>query len=273
MKNKLIQDINNYIKHLNESGLFVSVHGKAISGLLEHNIHNNPYCTFVKTDNEAWEKCIKCQQKVFASCNNDHLFGMCHAGVEEYVFYVDDKTFISVSGYGINEKKANDRMNRLSDEFSIDRSTLSDIYRKSLKHRQEDISELKTLIYPICHMLRLLQLTLGEASESQTESKIFDSILSYVQRNITQNITIRDISYACSCSESTVSHLFKKYTKSSVKQYILEARIKQAKKLLISSDMSITDIALLCGFSDSNYFTAFFKKAVGKAPTVYRAEG
>ena len=54
-----------------------------------------------------------------------------------------------------------------------------------------------------------------------------------------------------------------------VKKYILNARIKQAQKLLRNSDIPITDIALLCGFSNSNYFTTIFKKKTGTSPSSY----
>lgn len=227
MHGNLINNINNYINFLNSKDLSVSVHGKIVSGLLEHNIHRNAFCTFIKTNDEARKKCIKCQQKVFGRCNKDFFLGMCHAGVEEYVFYVDDKTFVSVSGYGIDNKKANERINRLSSEFLLNKSELIKIYDNGLNHKPENIMNLKTLIYPLCHMLQLLQLTLGEISEIETKNKTFDSILAYVQRSITQDITLRDIADACACSESTVSHLFKEHTNQSVKQYILNLRIMQ----------------------------------------------
>ena len=72
MKNNLINDINNYINYLNAKGLSVSVHGKTISGLIENNIHKNSYCTFIKTRDEAWKQCVKCQQKVLKAYNNDY---------------------------------------------------------------------------------------------------------------------------------------------------------------------------------------------------------
>ena len=49
MKDDLIKDISNYINYLDTKGLSVSVHGKIIGGLIEHNVHKNPYCTFIKT--------------------------------------------------------------------------------------------------------------------------------------------------------------------------------------------------------------------------------
>lgn len=270
MKDNLIRDINNYISYLNTKGFSVSVHGKNIGGLIENNIHNNPYCVFVKTNDEAWKKCVQCQQNVFNAYNNDCLFGMCYAGVEEYVFYVNDKTFISISGYGIDKEKAKKRMERLSCEYHFDKSELLTVYEQGLKHKKENISKLKTLVKPLCHMLSLLQITIGDIRLIESKSKTFDSILAFVQRNIMQDITLKSIADACACSESTVSHLFKEYTNQSVKKYINNLRIKQAERLLLTTDLPIGNVAMLCGFTDTNYFSTAFKKSVGLSPVKYR---
>lgn len=270
MRNNLIDDINNYITYLNSCGFSVSVHGRTVCGLLEHNIHRNPFCEFVKTDGEAWDKCIGCQQRVFDFSGKEFFFGMCHAGVEEYVFFADPRTFISVSGYGISRKKARGRISDLSKKFCLNREELLNIYETGLKHAPEDIDELKTLIKPLCHMLSLLNIMIGDISESETKSKTFDSILAFVQRNATQNISLRDIAQACSCSESAVSHLFKTYTNEPVKKYIMKMRIKTAENFLLKSDLPVTDIALLSGFSNTNYFSTAFKKQNGVNPTEYR---
>ena len=272
MKNNLINDINKYINYLNAKGLSVSVHGKTISGLIENNIHKNSYCTFIKTRDEAWKQCVKCQQKVLKAYNNDYLFGMCHAGVEEYVFYVDDKTFISISGYGIDKEKAVERINRLSYEYHFDKSELLTVYEQGLMHKKENMSELKTLVKPLCHMLSLLQIMIGDIQALESKSKICDSILAFVQNNIMQDITIRSIADACACSESTVSHLFKEYTNQPVKKYINELRIKQAEKILLTTNLPIGNVASLCGFSDTNYFSTAFKKRFGLSPAKFRAK-
>lgn len=270
MRNKLISDINNYISYLNGKGYFVSVHGKTICGLLENNSHTNPFCSFIKTNTDAWDRCIKCQQKVFKYADKEEFYGMCFAGVEEYVFFSDPKTFVSVSGYGIDEKNAMVRISSVSKEYKIDKKALTDVYKRGLIHSAPNTEELKTLINPLCHMLSLLQLTLGENLETETRSKTFDSVLSYVQRNYTEDISLRDIAHACACSESTVSHLFKTYKNISVKKYITSVRIKKAESFLKKSDLSVTDIALLCGFFNTNYFSTAFKKETGMSPSEYR---
>ena len=85
-----------------------------------------------------------------------------------------------------------------------------------------------------------------------------------------QDITLRSIADACACSESTVSHLFKEYTNQSVKKYINNLRIKQAERLLLTTDLPIGNVAILCGFTDTNYFSTAFKKSVGLSPVKYR---
>lgn len=272
MQSGLISDINRYISYLNTKGLSISVHGKMISGLIEHNQHKNAYCSFIKTDSEAWQCCVNCQKKVFNIYNGDCLFGMCHAGVEEYVFFVDAKTFVSVSGYGIDQEKAADRLHRLSHKFCFDFSELSTLYEKALKHEKENFEELKVCIKPLCHMLLLLQLSIGNGSNTETKNKTFDSILAFVNSNALQDISLRSIADACNCSESTVSHLFKEYKKQSVRKYINDLRIKQAENFLLYSDIPVGNIALLCGFTNTNYFATAFKKEYGVSPTQYRAQ-
>ena len=271
MKEKLIYDINRYISYLNNNGLFVTVHGKGISGLLEHNIHRNPFCSLVKTDPNAWQKCIQCQQKVFREYRKEFFFGMCYAGVEEYVFFVNDKIFVSVSGYGINEEKAIERIEYLSREYFLDKESLLYVYKNGLKKEKEE--QLTTLIKPLCHMLNFLQfITLDIPERVETKSVLFDSMLNYVQFNFMNEITIRDIAQACACSQSTVCHVFKQYTGESIKKYIDNLRINQAKRLLSTSDLPINRIAQLCGFSNINYFPTAFKKQIGISPTEYRRQ-
>ena len=53
-------------------------------------------------------------------------------------------------------------------------------------------------------------------------------------------------------------------------QYILDRRIARAKTLLLTSTMSITEIAATLGFSSHSHFTTTFRNRVGSTPTVYR---
>ena len=52
--------------------------------------------------------------------------------------------------------------------------------------------------------------------------------------------------------------------------YILNLRIEQSKKLLNTLSLSVTEIALVCGFDNSNHFSTAFKRICGVTPSEYR---
>ncbi len=55
-----------------------------------------------------------------------------------------------------------------------------------------------------------------------------------------------------------------------VHEYLVLIRLRSAAYELLSTDQSVTQIALHCGFSDSNYFKDAFKKKFGLTPRDYR---
>ena len=70
-------------------------------------------------------------------------------------------------------------------------------------------------------------------------------------------------------SPSAFSRMFKKGAGIGFKQYILDAKLAQAKKLLETTDYSITEVAFRSGFYDSNYFSSVFRKYENVTPTEY----
>ena len=57
-----------------------------------------------------------------------------------------------------------------------------------------------------------------------------------------------------------------------INQYITYVRVNNAEKLLENSKYSITQIADMCGFCGSTYFSSVFKKFKGMAPLTFRKE-
>lgn len=74
-------------------------------------------------------------------------------------------------------------------------------------------------------------------------------------------------------SRSHFTRVFRRATGRSAVDYLLRLRLRQALRQLQESDNSITDIALQCGFSDSNYFSRQFRRFTGISPSRYRREG
>ncbi|MDF2987936.1 MAG: AraC family transcriptional regulator [Eubacterium sp.] len=91
-------------------------------------------------------------------------------------------------------------------------------------------------------------------------------VLEYIDNNFTQMISINDLAAIANVSNYHFCKLFKKVTGKSTIDYINNLRVNKAILLLNDDSLNITEIALTCGFCDSNYFSRVFKKYKGIAP-------
>jgi len=94
-------------------------------------------------------------------------------------------------------------------------------------------------------------------------------ISKYITENYNGDLSLYSISKKFSMSESHLSRFFKAATGMGLSEYINISRITAAEKMLLNSQMPITQIATECGFNDSNYFAAVFKKFKGITPKKY----
>ena len=106
---------------------------------------------------------------------------------------------------------------------------------------------------------------------SETDNVLrIQSAARFISENFANDITLEDAA-AAACMESTYfSKRFKKLTGFGFCEYLKEVRLREGKRLLANTGMSVSEIAEMCGFSGSNYFGDVFKKTVGISPTEYR---
>ena len=93
---------------------------------------------------------------------------------------------------------------------------------------------------------------------------------SYVEQNYAKNIGLESVAMAADLSSAYFSYLFKQETGQNFIVYLTDYRIKKAKELLKTSDMTVREIGEAVGFTDQRYFSKTFKKVVGIKPTEYR---
>jgi AraC-like DNA-binding protein len=92
----------------------------------------------------------------------------------------------------------------------------------------------------------------------------------YIHGHYAEPIGREDVAQYVGVSEGYLSRCFTQETGLSLIHYLTRYRIQQAKQLLASGEMPITEIALKTGFSDSNYFSRAFRREVGKSPLAFR---
>lgn len=92
----------------------------------------------------------------------------------------------------------------------------------------------------------------------------------YIYRNFRCALTLENVAEVASLSPTYFSKKFKLVTGMGFKEYLNYVRLKHAQTALLTTSNTITDIALECGFNDSNYFKDLFRKVYGRSPREYR---
>lgn len=101
---------------------------------------------------------------------------------------------------------------------------------------------------------------------SETVSKITD----YIIFHINEELSLHQIADTFHFSAAYVNRILKKETGYTTVQYIKKNRVFLAKTLLHFGDLTIADVAVSVGYSDSNYFCRVFKQLEGISPMQFR---
>ncbi len=127
-----------------------------------------------------------------------------------------------------------------------------------------------TLIY--LHILRQWyekNRSLVDNIQKTQQGEFVQKAVSFVQQHFA-DLTEADAAAACGMSTSYFSRLFKSTMKTPFSTYVAKVRLKEAERLLLLTDKSVTDIAQTVGFSTVSYFISLFRRENGITPYQYR---
>lgn len=96
------------------------------------------------------------------------------------------------------------------------------------------------------------------------------AMLTHIKLNYQEAIPLQQLALSAMISRSTCCSLFQTYMHQTPTAYITAFRIQKSKYYLSSTQHSITQVGMLCGFNDSSYFTKVFSKHTGHTPKQYR---
>jgi AraC-like DNA-binding protein len=84
------------------------------------------------------------------------------------------------------------------------------------------------------------------------------------------NIVLKEIASECGLSVSHFSRAFRRSVGISPHRWLLQHRVNQAKALMCDARLSLSDVALACGFADQSHFTRVFARLAGSSPGAWR---
>lgn len=148
----------------------------------------------------------------------------------------------------------------------------NEIYRCHQKNNSTKDEEISRILYGI--ILQILSIESSSIGNSGINENLkLKNAISFMEENYPKDIALNDIASHAGLSKEYLCSIFKKTMKKTVVEYLTEIRLIHARIFLMQfPEKKIYEIAKMCGFEDSSYFCAVFKKSTGLSPKEYQVQ-
>lgn len=134
--------------------------------------------------------------------------------------------------------------------------------------------QLKSFLFQLLTFLgRCRSQEQAEAQALEPKDAVIQDAAQYIYNHHSEPLTLEAVAKAAHMSPAWFSRKFHRAVGLGFKEYLTHVRLESAAELLLTTSLSVTEIALICGFSNGNYFGDAFKKARGISPREFRFSG
>lgn len=230
------------------------------------------FCQKVRSHESLRTGCFHCDNDGLEFCekNKAPYIYSCHMGLSEAIAPIYENGVII--GYLMigqilcseNYEKAKEIIVGTADEHSISAE-------KFLRELEKMPYKSREYINSCVNIMSMCASYLYFSKIIQNKTDIMTAqIKEYIDNHYSENITVSTLCEKFHLSKTALYNISLKSFSMGITEYLRSVRIEGAKQLLISTDMSVNDIAKETGYSDSNYFVRYFSKSVGITPGKFR---
>jgi AraC-like DNA-binding protein len=124
-------------------------------------------------------------------------------------------------------------------------------------------------------LIRIIQTqtvkSIDESSLLSSNNPMSD-VIEYIRKNLNETISLKNLSDKACMSTTSFYRFFKRELGMSPIEFVINERIKHAKRLLKTPNIQINEVCYMSGFDDCNYFIRLFKKYEGITPKQYQLQ-
>ncbi len=227
-------------------------------------LHCNPFCLAIKAHEGRYAKCRPRESSALAAETMKHKQAFaktCHGGVVEWVTPLFFKGVYEGSLILGPFRPGGKRCpyGELAAEFS--RLPIFDA--KLVEKVQPLLTLLAEFIIKTTHESAFLAIAQGKDRRLQQAAI-------YLETYYRQPCRVEEVARACGLSQSRLIHLFTQEFGVPLTTYLAQIRIREAKRLLIGTDLSLSAVAIETGFVDQSHLGAVFKRLTGQTPRKFR---
>lgn len=268
-------EIENLLKHFNQiSGMEITLLDSKLRPVFTQSGKVDNFCSFIHQCPKCLDACIRSDEQCFqkAQKNAEPTICVCPFGIKEAVLpIVQNEKVIAclLCTLGI------DKGDQAKEQVINNAITLSPTLNKGqLKKAVDSLHQFDSeQLDAFFDLLKAIatHISINGSFIEQTPT-IGELIKRFINKNLSQKITLADLSYHIHYSKATLTQHFKREFGLSIVEYMTNKRIELSKKLLLSTDKPLSEISALCGFDDTEYFSRTFKKFTSLPPATWRRE-
>lgn len=253
------------------TGFRMSLHDVNAVEIAAYPEERLPLCKRIHEVEGEYEKCRECDKIAFKSVleTKETVIYKCRYGLTEAVSPLYNFGILTgflmmgqIRGSETSPETVRDGLIKIG----IEEKEASEI-AFGMSAVSEDMIGSYVKIMTICAQY----LTLSNAMPA-TKPTTAEAAKKFIHENITNRITIKDICKEVGCSKTTLITAFKKEFGISVNTAIKNAKLEEARRLLLSGKMSIYEVSKATGFYDQSYFSKVFSTEFGVTPSDFKKE-
>ena len=149
------------------------------------------------------------------------------------------------------------------------RNIFSSLYEHYISGTENDDILIQSLVLKLVYLLNKSASRIAKTAKNSNNLQVIEDTLKYINEHLSEDLSLEKLASRVNFNSTYFHKLFKTATRKKLHAFVEEQRIKKSINLLISTDMTLTQIAYECGFSSQSYFSYAFKRHMKTTPRQY----
>ncbi|MCD8149142.1 MAG: PocR ligand-binding domain-containing protein [Clostridiales bacterium] len=238
--------------------------------LLSYPGNDCAFCHRMKSNPSGQKSCRESDAYSFRKCNADQrlIIYHCHAGlIEATAPLIDNHIVIGYLMFGqiSDAESEEDLAEILSQALSSDHSVRINTLLSDIPLKTDEQIRTAAKIMEACTFY-----VIQNEAVLLRRQNFTNNLRTFLTEHLSENLDAETIASWLGISRSKLYIACDKYIGMGIAEYVRNLRMEEAKNLLKTTDLSVTEIAGRTGFEDYNYFSRVFKKETGYSAREYR---
>lgn len=209
----------------------------------------------------------------YIRAEDKHSYASVNDLVLQNVIYCPDRLKLNVDWAsnipGFNDTHGASHWRLSSNGMAQVRPVITQLEQESLKADPSANEMAELLFAQLVMTLKRFRYAIDNPSANEQEA-LLDKLITALAGSLNRSFVLETFCEQEQCSERALRQQFRTQTGMTVNHYLRQLRICHAQYLLQHTELMVSEVAMRCGFEDSNYFSVVFNREVGMTPVQWR---